>query len=77
MPVFNEVLIGISPNFGARSFDQNRLFIGIGRADGPVKAEFGYMNQFIGQRNGRIFEFNNTLVLAITSTASLSALWAD
>jgi hypothetical protein len=77
LPAFNEVLIGISPNYGARPFDQNRLFVGVGRALPGAKVEVGYMNQFIGQRNGRIFEFNNTLFVAITSNVPLSGLWSD
>jgi hypothetical protein len=71
LPVWDEILFGIPPNFGARTFDQNRAFAGIGRQMGTLKIEGGYMNQFIGQRNGRIFEFNNTIVLAITSSARL------
>jgi hypothetical protein len=67
LPLFDEILFGIPPNFGARTFDQNRAFAGIGRLMGSVKIEGGYMNQFIGQRNGRIFEFNNTFVLSISS----------
>lgn len=75
IPVYDEILLGIPPNYGARTFDQNRIAAGIGRAHGPVKAEVVYMNQFLGQRNGRIFEFNNTLVISITSNAKLSSLW--
>lgn len=76
VPVYDEILLGIPPNYGARTFDQNRLAAGIGRAHGRMKAEVVYMNQFIGQRNGRIFEFNNTLVFSVTSTAPLSDLWS-
>lgn len=68
LPVFNEILIGIAPNYGSRPFDQNRLFIGVGRALGPAgNLEVGYMNQFLAQRNGRVFEFNNTLFATFTS----------
>ena len=75
LPMWNEVLFGIPPNIGARTFDQNRLFVGVGRSLGPGNIEAGYMNQFIGQRNGRIFEFNNTLFVTFTSTYDLSGLW--
>jgi hypothetical protein len=75
VPVFNEILIGIPPNYGARPFDQNRLFVGIGRSAGAVNMEVGYMNQLLAQRNGRVFESNNTLFFTVTSTMSLSALW--
>jgi hypothetical protein len=67
LPVWDEILLGIPPNIGARTFDQNRVFAGIGRQMGALKVEGGYMNQFVGQRNGRIFEFNNTFVLSISS----------
>jgi hypothetical protein len=76
LPVYDEILLGIPPNYGARTFDQNRLAAGFGRAQGDWKAEVVYMNQFIGQRNGRIFEFNNTLVFSIMSSAPLSSLWS-
>lgn len=75
VPVYDEIFLGIPPNFGARTFDQNRLAAGIGRAHGSLKAEVVYMNQFLGQRNGRIFEFNNTIVFSISSSAPLSGLW--
>lgn len=77
LPTFNEILIGIAPNYGARPFDQNRLFVGIGRALPGAKVEVGYMNQYIGQRNGRVFEFNNTLFVGVTSNVPLSGLWSD
>ncbi len=77
VPVYNEILIGIPPNYGARPFDQNRLFAGIGRAFGAAKVEAGYMNQFISQRNGRIFELNNTLFVTITSDVSIPRFWSD
>jgi hypothetical protein len=76
LPVWNEILLGIPPNYGARTFDQNRLFVGVGRSAGALGAvEVGYMNQFIGQRNGRIFEFNNTIFVTVTSNYDLSSLW--
>jgi hypothetical protein len=74
VPLFNEVLIGIPPNYGARPFDQNRLFLGIGYSTAAANFEIGYMNQFIGQRNGRVFEFNNTLFVTVTSRASLARI---
>jgi hypothetical protein len=74
IPAFNEILIGIPPNYGARPFDQNRLFVGLGYSAAAVNVEVGYMNQFLGQRNGRVFEFNNTLMVAMTSRMPLSRL---
>ncbi len=63
LPVYDEILLGIPPNFGARSFDQNRLFAGIGYSGARGNVEVGRLIQFLGQRNGRVFEFNNTLCL--------------
>ena len=75
LAISDEVLIGIPPNYGARPFDQNRLFLGIGRSLGEAgKVEAGYLNQFIGQRNGRVFESNYTLSIAFTSSVPLSKL---
>jgi hypothetical protein len=75
LPAYDEIFIGIPPNYGARPFDQNRLFVGIGHAFDEAKIEVGYLNQFIGQRNGRVFEFNNTLFVAVSSNFDLSELW--
>jgi len=75
LPVWDEILLGIPPNIGARTFDHNRLFIGVGRSLGAGNMEVGYMNQFLGQRNGRVFEFNNTLFVTYTSNFDLSQLW--
>jgi hypothetical protein len=77
LPVSNEIFIGMPPNYGARPFDQNRLSVGIGRSFGAVNVEVGYLNQFLGQRNGRIFEFNNTLFVMATSTVPISRLWSS
>jgi hypothetical protein len=76
LPVYNEFLIGFAPNYGARPWDQNRLFGGIGYNTGPAgNVEIGFLNQFLGQRNGRIFEFNNTLFVTFTSNYSLAHLF--
>jgi Protein of unknown function (DUF2490) len=76
LPVYDEILIGLPPNYGARLWDQNRAFIGIGRSFGAAgKLEAGYLNQFLGQRNGRIFEFNSTLLVTFTSNISLRKLF--
>lgn len=77
LPVFNEILIGIPPNHGASAFDQNRLFVGIGRVLPMAKLEAGYMKQFVAQRNGRVFELNNTIFITLTSSIPISSLWND
>lgn len=68
LPATNEIFIGFAPNYGARPFDQNRLTVGVGHASRRRKIEVSYLNQFLGQRNGRVFEFNNTLLVSVTSS---------
>jgi hypothetical protein len=76
LPVWNEVFLGFAPNYGARSFDQNRFFVGVGKSiPWSSNLEVGYMKHVIGQRNGRIFEWNNTLSVTWSSTYDLSSLW--
>ncbi|MDX2149603.1 MAG: DUF2490 domain-containing protein [Bryobacteraceae bacterium] len=66
VPVFNETLIGFRPNYGARPWDQNRLFVGIGRLTERFAVDIGYMKQLLGQRNGRIYEVNHTIMVSTT-----------
>ncbi len=69
VPVWDEILLGIEPNIGSRTYDHNRAFIGVGRTLPNSSAiEVGYMNQFLGQRNGRVWEFNNTFHVTFSST---------
>lgn len=77
VPISNEVFIGIAPNYGARPFDQNRLTISIGRALAAARVEVGYMKHFVGQRNGRIFEFNNTFLITVSSNVSLGRVFGN
>lgn len=72
---YDEILIGIPPNIGPRPFDQNRIFIGVGRSARGFKVEGGYMVQFSGQGNGRIWEFNNTLMFSVSSSKPLKQLF--
>lgn len=75
LSAYDEILIGIPPNYGARPFDQNRVFAGLGYQMGDWKMEAGYLNQFLGQRNGRVFEMNHTLFFTVTSTLPLGELF--
>jgi hypothetical protein len=76
IPVWDEIFLHIPPNIGARTYDHNRLFAGVGRSFGAAgNLEIGYLNQFLGQRNGRIYEFNNTLHLSWNSRAPVSRLF--
>jgi hypothetical protein len=68
----NEVIIPYGPNFGAVPFDQNRAFAGVGYKVTPRnRLEFGYLNQFLFQRNGRVEESNHTIRVQWTSTVPL------
>jgi hypothetical protein len=72
LPVYDEILVNFGPNFGANIFDQNRAFIGLGYDFGDAgQLEVGFMNQLIAQRNGRVLEYNNTLVVTFSSTLPL------
>jgi hypothetical protein len=76
-PAYNEILIGLPPNYGWRPFDQNRFFLGLGRVlPGTGTLEVGYLNQFLGQRNGRVFEFNSTLLVTFTTSIPLRKIIA-
>ncbi len=49
---FDELFLNYAPTHGARAFDQNRVFAGIGRAIGrDTRVEAGYMQQTLLQRN--------------------------
>ena len=53
-------------------FDQNRAYAAVTRALGKAsRLELGYMNQIVQQRNGRVFENNHTLQVAVFSTLAL------
>jgi len=76
IPAYNEIVIGVPPNYGSRAWDQNRAFLGIGRVLGNIgRAEVGYLNQFLGQRSGLVFESNSTLMVTFTSTMPLRSLF--
>jgi hypothetical protein len=42
LPAYDEILIGIAPDYGVRPFDQNRLFFGVGKALRAVNVEVGF-----------------------------------
>ena len=66
---YDEVLVNFGRNVAANVFDQNRAYIALGKATGEsARVEFGYMNQLLQQRNGRIFERNHTLMFSLFST---------
>jgi hypothetical protein len=65
-----EVFLHFGPNHGSNSFDQTRAFGGVGyKLSSTNKLEVAYQNQYIAQRNGRIFESNHGLRLQFSSSA--------
>jgi hypothetical protein len=65
---YDELFLNYAPTQGARAFDQNRAFAGIGRTiPGDTRVEAGYMQQTLLQRNGRVLELNHTIQVAVYS----------
>lgn len=66
---YDEVFWNFGKNVAANDFDQNRAYLALGKGlSKSFKLEIGYMNQFLQQRNGRIFESNNTLMVSLYSS---------
>jgi hypothetical protein len=67
----NEIFFNFGENVVGNDFDQNRAFIGVGyKFDAVNKVEFGFMEQTIQRRGGKIWEHNHTPVLWLLSTYS-------
>jgi hypothetical protein len=67
----DEILLNIPPNMPVRKLDQNRASASLGiQAAKALRVEFGYLNQYLAQRNGRILESNHTLHISIFSNLS-------
>lgn len=72
----DEILLPYGPNHGTNSFDQNRVFAGVGyRVTRNNTLELGYLNQFIIQRNNRIEESNHTMRLQWSSSTPIAKLF--
>jgi hypothetical protein len=66
--VYDEIFINFGRNVAFNTFDQNRAYVALGRHLGrQTRLEIGFMEQTVQQRNGRIFENNHTLQVAIFS----------
>lgn len=66
---YDEFFLNFGQNVARNVFDQNRAYVALGRDLGPIgRLEAGYMNQLLQQRNGRIFESNHTLQVAMFSS---------
>ncbi len=69
LAVYDEVFWNYGKNVGANDFDQNRAYLALGKGlSKSLKLEVGSMNQFLQQRNGRIFELNYTAMVSLFST---------
>lgn len=62
----DEIFLNVPPNKAPKAFDQNRLMALLGHSfSGGWRVEFGFMEQSLLQRNGRILENNHTFLLQL------------
>ena len=68
--LYNEFFVHFGANRGIRFLDQNRAYGALTyRLSKWNRLEFGYLHQYIPQRNGLITEHNHTLQFALFSAA--------
>ena len=66
--IYDEIMFNFGKNVAKNVFDQNRAYIAFGRNLGhQTKLELGYLEQTTQHRDGRVFEHNHTLQVAIYS----------
>ena len=66
--LYDEVMFNYGKNVAFNVFDQNRAYIALGRnLPKATRLEVGFMEQTIQHRDGRVFEHNHTLQIAIYS----------
>lgn len=66
--LYDEVFYNFGQNVAYNVFDQNRAYVALGRNMGhQTKLEVGFMEQTVQHRDGRVFEHNHTLQVAIYS----------
>ncbi len=64
----DEILYNFGKNVAFNVFDQNRAYVALGRNMGhQTRVEAGFMEQTLQHRDGRVFEHNHTLQVAIYS----------
>ncbi len=69
LSLYDEIFIGFGKQVKANIFDQNRACALLGYNTGKWgKLELGYMLQILQQRNGIVFEHNNTLMVSFASS---------
>jgi hypothetical protein len=65
---YNEIFYNWGQDVAFNVFDQNRAYVALGRQmKKQTRWEIGFLEQTIQQRNGRVFEHNHTLQVAIFS----------
>ena len=66
--LYDEVFYQFGANRGARFLDQNRAYGALTyKLTKTNRLEFGYLHQYVAQRNGRIVEHNHTWQVALFS----------
>jgi hypothetical protein len=66
--LYDEVFYQFGANRGARYLDQNRAYGALTyKLTNTNRLEFGYLHQYVAQRNGRIVEHNHTWQVALFS----------
>lgn len=67
---YNEIFFFVPPYKSSSALDQNRAYAALGwRLKPGWSVETGYVLQNIFQRNGRIVEANNTMIVSLVSSA--------
>lgn len=67
---YDEIFVYVKPYVSASAIDQNRAYVALGwRLKPGWNLETGYMMQTLLQRNGRVREDNNTIMISVVSTA--------
>jgi hypothetical protein len=65
---YNEIFYNWGRDVAFNVFDQNRAYVALGRnLKRQTRVEFGFLEQTVQQRNGRVFEHNHTLQVAVFS----------
>lgn len=70
LKAYNEIFLNFGGAVARNQFDQNRAYLGIGRDLGTktkTRLEFGFMEQTLQHRDGRVMEHNHTLLISILS----------
>jgi Protein of unknown function (DUF2490) len=70
LALYNEFFVHAGANRGIRYLDQNRAYGALTyRLNKWNRLEFGYLHQYVPQRNGLVSEHNHTLQFALFSVA--------